>query len=272
MRIKCTLILLFCLSLGKVSADTITNWQIYKDSELILAGNVISESAMLPTSTLDFNDDFKYLTIDFNYDFYASDIERKIVFFYDKVEVGVFNIKGEANESIKLPKAFIESNLKEHFNKQLIIKYFDDNFIHSGISIGMFIINQNSKLSIETKRTDKDYYNSISFLSQGKIKWYDDLINEIEGEAFRFVITSSSIYNKIYIEKITYGLEGCCRRVDSKKEIPMDKIFKTFNINGERSGVKFIKWISPTSIEISIYEVNYLIENINMDKVLISKL
>lgn len=143
-------------------------------------------------------------------------------------------------------------------------------FFSAFICISSFVYSQ--KQSIVCLETNDDYYKWISFLSEGKIDWFDDIIDNVEGESYRFVVTSSEIYNNIYIERITLGPEGCCRKIVSKKEVPIDNVFKAFNITGERSGVQFIDWKSPTSLVFSIWGNKYLMENINEDKVLISKL
>lgn len=74
------LILLSHLILGRVSGDTISNWQIYKDDELILAGNEGMKKAMLPLTKVNIAENFENLKINFYYDFYSGDIERKISF------------------------------------------------------------------------------------------------------------------------------------------------------------------------------------------------
>ncbi len=140
------------------------------------------------------------------------------------------------------------------------------------VTICISLVAFTQKQSFDCFETKDDYYKWISFLSEGKINWFDDIVDNVEGESYRFVVTTSEIYNQIYIERITLGPEGCCRKLASKKEIPIDKIFIAFNIAGERSGVKFIDWKSSTSLVFSIYDKKYLIEDIDKDKVLISKI
>ncbi len=120
--------------------------------------------------------------------------------------------------------------------------------------------------------TNKDNYRWITFLSQGDIDWLDEPINEVEGIAFRFIVTTSDIYNQMYIEKVTFGMEGCCKKISSKRELPIDNVFKLFGLKGERAGVEFGEWKSPTSFEFKIYDNKFLVEDTHKDKVLISKI
>ena len=79
---------------------------------------------------------------------------------------------------------------------------------------------------VKLVEAEKDYYRWITFLSQGEIDWLDIPIKEVEGVAYRMVITTSDIYNQIYIEKATFGMEGCCKKITSKRELSIDNIFK----------------------------------------------
>lgn len=146
------------LTFGQISADTITNWQIYKDNELILAGNEVMENAMLPSTIINIQDKFENIKIDFLYDFYSGDIVREIDFYLDNIQIGEFKVNGSARESIYIPKDFIERTFKNHLDKQIQIKYTDNKYNTNGIPIGQIIFSisncltrQNiDKLLIET--------------------------------------------------------------------------------------------------------------------------
>jgi hypothetical protein len=133
------------------------------------------------------------------------------------------------------------------------------------------IVSFDQKETISLVETDEDYYQWITFLSEGEISWVAEPIGEVEGISFRLIITTSDIYNNIYIEKITYGMEGCCKKIVYKKEIPLSDIFKRFKLNGERSGVEFVKWLNPTSFELKIYDDIYRIWDIDKSKIAIEK-
>ena len=60
-----------------------------------------------------------------------------------------------------------------------------------------------------------DYYPWITFLSQGPIDWFaTDESAPVQGRAYRLVITTSEIYNTVYIEMVTFGGEGCCKKTE----------------------------------------------------------
>jgi hypothetical protein len=128
------------------------------------------------------------------------------------------------------------------------------------------------KQSFTVQEIDKDYYKWISLMSEGKTTWFEDPIDNVAGISYRFVITTSEIYNNIYVEKVTVGPEGGGRKIASKRSLPIDDIFISFNIPGERAGVEFESWQSPSSVVITIYKKRYLIEDIDKSDVLISEL
>lgn len=146
------------LAFGQISADTITNWQIYKDNELILAGNEVMENAMLPSTLINIQDNFENIKIDFLYDFYSGDIERKIEFYSNNRHIGEFKDNGLARESINIPKDFIDKTFKNHLDKQIQIRYTDNKYNPTGIPIGQIIFSTSNciakqnidKLLIET--------------------------------------------------------------------------------------------------------------------------
>ena len=140
------------------------------------------------------------------------------------------------------------------------------------ILILMIQVTYSQQYQIELIESKKDYYKSISFLTEGEIKWFEKPVNNIEGESFRFVITNSGIYNQVYIERISFGPEGCCRKIESKKLLPIDQLFDSLNFKGERSGVQFVNWITETSLVISINKNDILIEISNDKTAMIKKL
>lgn len=146
------------LTFGQISADTINNWQIYKDNQLILAGNEVMENAMLPSTMINIQDNFENIKIDFLYDFYSGDIERKIDFYIDNRQIGEFKDNGLARESINIPKDFIDKTFKNHLDKQIQIRYTDNKYNTTCIPIGQIIFSTSNciakqnidKLLIET--------------------------------------------------------------------------------------------------------------------------
>ena len=118
---------------------------------------------------------------------------------------------------------------------------------------------------------EKDYYNWITFLSESPIEWFDNPNDNIYGCAYRFVITTSEIYDNIYIENVTFGEEGGNKMLVSKQRIPLNEIADKYDIRGEISGIKFVRWIDSASFIIDIHRIEYSI-SILKDKVIVVKI
>jgi hypothetical protein len=120
-------------------------------------------------------------------------------------------------------------------------------------------------------KVDKDYYTWITTLEEGPTNWLDKPVNEVYGFSYRFVITTSEIYNQLFIEKVTYGDEGSGKKLIIKREIPIDEMFDKLALKGERAGVEFIKWIDSTSFIIRVQKQNFLISDIGNETIRIQK-
>jgi hypothetical protein len=82
-----------------------------------------------------------------------------------------------------------------------------------------------------------DYYPWVTFLSEGPIDWFsNDESAPVQGRAYRLVITTSEIYNTVYIEMVTFGGEGCCKKLKSVRKFDIAYFCKTFNFIGEQTG------------------------------------
>jgi hypothetical protein len=112
-------------------------------------------------------------------------------------------------------------------------------------------------------KTNSNYYESITFLDEGEINW-----SENGGVSFRFVITTSEIYDAIYLEKAEVGEEGGGKKIVNKRLVDMQGLAKTFGLKGEITGIEFIKWVSWNSFEIKV--LGTILEFENIDKELIS--
>jgi hypothetical protein len=176
------------LSFGQISADTITNWQIYKDNELILAGNEVLDNAMLPSTMINIQDNFENIKIDFLYDFYSSDIERKIDFYFDNKRIGEFKDKSSARESINIPKDFIVGTFKNHLDKQMQIRYTDNKYNTTGIPIGQIIFTKSN--CIAKQNIDK------SLIDTGEFKNY-----------FRYDLGDFYFYNGRFENNLSYKIQ-----------------------------------------------------------------
>jgi len=190
MRLKLIYILTLItnLAFGQISTDTITNWQIYKDSKLILSGNELMGNSMLPITTVDTQDKYENLRIAFLYDFYSGDIERTIDFYLADKKIGEFRNKGSARESINIPRDFIDKTFKNHLDKQILIKYTDNKYNTTGISIGLIIFSKSN--CINKQNIDK------LLIATGEFKNY-----------FRYDLGDFYFYNGRYENNLTYKFQ-----------------------------------------------------------------
>ncbi|WP_339608220.1 hypothetical protein [uncultured Roseivirga sp.] len=109
-------------------------------------------------------------------------------------------------------------------------------------------------IELELKPIKKDYYAWITSLNEVPVNWLDNPEGEVKGRAYRTCITTSEIYNNLYIEEVTYGKEGCCKQIESKKEIDLLELFIKFGLTGEEANVESHKWVSMTNFELKIRE------------------
>jgi hypothetical protein len=109
--------------------------------------------------------------------------------------------------------------------------------------------------AISTKIIEKpDYYNWITILDEGPRIFIDYepeqedsfFINKdaVVSYSYRVIITTSEIYNSIYIEKVIFGIEGSNARISKIKKINMDEFQAKFKIKGEIAGFELEKWIN----------------------------
>lgn len=108
-------------------------------------------------------------------------------------------------------------------------------------------------VELELKPVNKDYYAWITFLNEGPVNWLDEPEGEIEGRAYRTCITTSEIYNSLYIEEVTFGTEGCCKQIASKKELDLYELFIQFGLTGEVANVEFSKWVDKSTFQLQIH-------------------
>jgi hypothetical protein len=118
------------------------------------------------------------------------------------------------------------------------------------------------EFNFKTKQENQDYYAYITYLSQGPIDWLTETVDNVDGYSYRFIIVTSEIYENLYIEKISLGYEGNSKKLLFKRKIPLDEVFQKFGVEGERSGIEFIKWIDFTSFIIRFHSTNYVVSDI----------
>jgi hypothetical protein len=125
-------------------------------------------------------------------------------------------------------------------------------FILTFFFITIFSLANGQTVELELKPVNKDYYAWITSLNEGPVNWLDEPEGEIEGRAYRSCITTSEIYNSLYIEEVTFGTEGCCKRIASKKNLDLYELFIKFGLTGEVANVEFSKWVNKSTFELEI--------------------
>ena len=126
-------------------------------------------------------------------------------------------------------------------------------------------------IAIPTSPAKPPSYQWITFLSQGPIDWFEEDENApVQGRAYRLVITTSEIYNGVYIETVTFGREGCCKKLRSVRMFDLNAFCKAFNFIGEQSGFEFIKWLSKTSFLFRYHDRKFVMSEIGKNRVLVA--
>ncbi|TYQ26285.1 hypothetical protein PseudUWO311_12200 [Pseudanabaena sp. UWO311] len=93
-----------------------------------------------------------------------------------------------------------------------------------------------------------NYYPWIVQLSQSPTDWFESDVNaKVKGRAYRVVVLLEDIYNSVFIEQVTFGIEGCCKKVSSVRRFDIKNFSAKFGFAGEISGFRFMRWLSPTS-------------------------
>jgi hypothetical protein len=113
---------------------------------------------------------------------------------------------------------------------------------------------------------------SIPMISQKANPGYAWIIQLIQGStdwdhscAYRIVVTRSEIYNTVYIEKVTFGEEGCCAKVVSTRKFNLEQFAESFDIKGELAGFEFHAWINPTVFKFKMHDRIFKVSDISKD-------
>ena len=113
---------------------------------------------------------------------------------------------------------------------------------------------------LELKSIEKDYYAWITSLNEGPTKRLDEPDGDVRARANRICITTSEIYNSLYIEEVTFGRERCCKKIASKKQLDLYELFDKFELQGEVANIKFGKWLNFSTFELEIQGRTFSIE------------
>ncbi|PKV51739.1 hypothetical protein ATE84_3837 [Aquimarina sp. MAR_2010_214] len=137
-RIK-TVLLIFAigftnLTFAKVEMDTITNWQFYKDSQLLFKSHFLDSNRY--TAKISSTDKYENLILSVFYDFNNDVIDRKIEFVSENKIIATYTDKSNSHSQFKIPKSEIDKLFSKNLNKEIFIKYSDE-INKNGFTIGI---------------------------------------------------------------------------------------------------------------------------------------
>jgi len=116
-----------------------------------------------------------------------------------------------------------------------------------------------------------DYYEWITSLSEGPTySLLVDELAEIQARIFRVVVLTSEIYNTVYIEEITTGREGCCRRLKSIRKLDLEDWAQQFKMKGELAGFRIVRWSTPTTAEVEFQGRAFVLTDLDRARVRVS--
>lgn len=115
-------------------ADTITNWQFYKDSELLFKSNLFDSNRF--TAKIKTSDKYENLILNMFYDFNNEVIKRKIELVCENKILATCLDENKSHLSFKIPKAEIDKISNGNIGKDIYINYFDK-IDENGMTIGI---------------------------------------------------------------------------------------------------------------------------------------
>ena len=118
----------------KVVADTITNWQFYKDSELLFASNMIDSNRF--TAEIKKSDKYEKLYLNFFYDFNNEIMKREIKLVSDNKTIATFANENRSHSPFPIEKYVLDRIRVVNANKEMEIVYSDP-IMKNGIVVGM---------------------------------------------------------------------------------------------------------------------------------------
>ncbi len=108
---------------AEVRLDTITNWQFYKDNDLLFKSNIFDSYRL--TATIKSNELYENLIFSIFYDFNNEKIERKIEFIHNGNVILNISDSNYSHSQFKIPKKEIDKMLPNYNEKEIFIKYID---------------------------------------------------------------------------------------------------------------------------------------------------
>ncbi|MBL85297.1 MAG: hypothetical protein CMO82_01410 [Winogradskyella sp.] len=121
------------LSIVKKATDTITNWQLYKDSELLFKSNIIESNRY--TAKIKKSDAYKSLTLKLFSDCNNDIINREIVLALNDKRFATFRNENTVRSPFPIEKHIID-RIRMVKPKETFEIIYSDPYFKNGISIG----------------------------------------------------------------------------------------------------------------------------------------
>jgi hypothetical protein len=118
----------------KIVADTITNWQLYKDSELLFASNMVDSNRF--TAEIKKSDKYENLYLKFFYDFNNEIMKREIKLVSENKTLATFENENRSHSPFPIEKYVLDRIRMINPNKEMKIVYSDP-IMKNGIIVGM---------------------------------------------------------------------------------------------------------------------------------------
>lgn len=104
-------------------ADTIANWQLYKDNKILFKSNEFEKT--LKIGVIHFNDNFKSLNFNIFYDFFGDKTFKKIEFIVENKMILSVSDNNDARLSFNIKKEKLILLFEKYKNVEIVLKYYD---------------------------------------------------------------------------------------------------------------------------------------------------
>ena len=114
-----------------------------------------------------------------------------------------------------------------------------------------------------------------TFLSTGPYIWYENVKDKpIKGHTYRIATFSEERTYQIFVEKVEFGIGGCCLEIIDYRQLIIDETFlnEHFGHNKGLHGFKLLRWMKSDAFEFEAYGGKYLLDDIGNDKPTIKEL
>ena len=130
---------------------------------------------------------------------------------------------------------------------------------------------QTGPVLVTTTPVELPDYALITLLTEGPISWFERDDNAaVQARAYRVVITTEEIYNSVYLETVSFGGEGCCKKLARVMKFDLEAFADTYAFVGEKSGFQFVQWLSDSAFIFQYKEREFVMSRLERDDVLVT--